>query len=102
MTGTPAPETVTLSAKSRYFCLGAATLRQLTSRHASLQRDLQDAFAGNIRKKLIMAGPYQRQAAAGSSSACGDRMASKRTIEPRGHTAFACDRARFIHEPQSR
>jgi hypothetical protein len=58
MTGAPATATVTIAAASRYFCIGAATLRQLAGPGSALRRALEDSFAGDTRKKLVMAGRH--------------------------------------------
>ncbi len=58
MTGAPATATVTIAANSRYFCIGVARLRRLATPHSAVRHALEDSFASDTRKKLVMAGRH--------------------------------------------
>jgi CRP-like cAMP-binding protein len=72
MTGAPATATDTIAAPSRYFCIGVASLRQLATPHSALRQALEDSFASDTRKKLVMAGRhFQRQHRAREAAGIG-------------------------------
>lgn len=66
------PATVTIAAPSRYFCIGAASLRQLAPPGSALRHALEDSFASDTRHKLVMAGRhFQRQYRARAAAGIG-------------------------------
>jgi hypothetical protein len=72
MSGAPATATVTIAAPSRYFCIGVESLRQLATPHSALRQALEDSFASDTRKKLVMAGRhFQRQHRAREAAGIG-------------------------------
>lgn len=72
MSGGPATATVTIAAPSRYFCIGAASLRQLAPPGSALRHALEDSFASDTRQKLVMAGRhFQRQHRARAAAGIG-------------------------------
>lgn len=63
--GNPASATAVLADHSRYFCIGAKRLRQLSRRDPDVERGLRASFHAEMGRKLAASTRLQRDALAG-------------------------------------